>query len=197
MASDLPSGDGSEKHKMLTGALYQPADPRLVAERRHARFLACEYDTTRADEGDRRRAMLTQLFGGLGADAEIEPPFRCDYGYNIFAGERVFMNFGCVVLDCARVEIGDRVLFGPSVHVYAASHPLDPLLRRDGLELAQPVWIGNDVWIGGHAVICPGVRIGDRAVIGAGSVVTRDVPSGMIAAGNPCRVIRPVPGVTD
>lgn len=193
MGKDDRASDREEKRKMLAGELYRPADSVLTDDRRRARELLGDYNASRPVDVEWRRALIARLFGGVGGGAEIEPPFHCDYGYNIFAGERLFMNFGCVVLDCAKVEIGDRVLIGPGVHIYAAAHPLDPSLRCDGLELAKPVRIGNDVWIGGHAVVCPGVQIGDNVVIGAGSVVTRDVPPGVIAAGNPCRVLRAVP----
>jgi maltose O-acetyltransferase len=122
----------------------------------------------------------------------LQPPFFCDYGSNIHLGKKVFFNFNCVVLDVCEVRIGDRTMFGPAVQVYAATHPLDAAERSSGRELGKPVVIGADVWVGGGAVICPGVTIGDRAVIGAGAVVTRDVPAGVFAAGNPCRVIKTI-----
>jgi maltose O-acetyltransferase len=120
----------------------------------------------------------------------IQPPFYCDYGSNIVLGEKVFFNFNCVVLDVMKVKIGSRSMFGPNVQIYTATHPLDHRERAGGLEFAKPVSIGEDVWIGGSAVICPGVQIGDRSVIGAGSVVTKDIPADVFAAGNPCKVIR-------
>ncbi|MEO7317853.1 MAG: sugar O-acetyltransferase, partial [Chthoniobacteraceae bacterium] len=123
-------------------------------------------------------------------DVWIQPPFFCDYGSNISLGRKVFFNFNCVVLDVMQVTIGDNVLFGPSVQIYTATHPMDAAVRRQWLESARPVTIGSDVWVGGGAIICPGVTIGSRAVIGAGSVVTRDIPDDVFAAGNPCRVIR-------
>ena len=123
-------------------------------------------------------------------DLWLQPPFYCDYGYNIKVGERVFFNFNCIVLDVAPVIIGSRTLFGPNVQVYTATHPLNPMERSSGLEFAKPIVIGEDVWIGGSAVICPGVTIGDGTTIGAGSVVTKDIPSTVFAAGNPCKVIR-------
>jgi len=122
----------------------------------------------------------------------MQRPFFCDYGTNIELGRKVFFNFNCVVLDVTPVRIGDHTLFGPEVLIYTATHPLDAEVRRAGLEFAKPVEIGADVWVGGGAIICPGVRIGARAVIGAGSVVTRDIPDDVFAAGNPCRVIRPL-----
>lgn len=183
----------SEHERMLVGEPYLASDPELTALRRNARRLTRLFNSTREDEPDRRGALLTELFGALGPGAEIEPPFHCDYGFNIRAGQRLFMNFGCVVLDCGPVSIGDACLFGPGVHIYAATHPTDPALRRAGRELGGPpagVFIGSNVWIGGGAIICPGVRIGDDAVVGAGSVVTRDVAPGAVVVGNPARASR-------
>ncbi len=180
----------TEKERMLAGELYDGFDAELVAERRRARMLLYDYNHSTPDDTDGRRAILAKLFGKIGRHVEIEPPFRCDYGYNILAGDGLYMNFGCIVLDCALVEIGAGVLFGPAVQIYAASHPTDPALRRTGRELARPVRIGDNVWIGGGAIIGPGASIGDNATIGAGSVVTRDIPARVVAAGNPCRVIR-------
>jgi len=171
-----------EEDKMLAGAPYRAADPELVAKRARARLLA-----RRLSEGD---DVLLELLGAVGSGVEIVPPFFCDYGRNIYVGSRVFLNTNCVILDCARVEIGDDVQIGPGVHLYAATHPLDATERRSGLERAAPVTIGPDVWIGGGTVVCPGVVIGDGTTIGAGSVVVRDVPAGVVAAGNPCRVLR-------
>lgn len=170
---------------MLAGALYDPADPGLVAKRARARRL------TRGLSGH-DDAVLHELLGAMGAAVEIVPPFFCDYGSNIFIGSRVFLNTNCVILDCARVEIGDDVQIGPGVHVYAATHPLDPEVRRRGLERAAPVTIGSGVWLGGGAIVCPGVTIGSGTTVGAGSVVVGDIPPGVVAVGNPCRVIRTV-----
>ncbi len=142
----------------------------------------------------RREALLRELLGTAGEAPWVEPPFFCDYGTNITLGERVFFNFNCVVLDVAPVSVGSGVLFGPAVQVYAATHPLGAAGRRTGLEYGRPVEIGDDVWVGGGAVICPGVRVGARSVVGAGSVVTRDIPEGVFAAGNPCRVVREIGG---
>jgi len=179
---------------MLGGELYRPDDPELVALRAHARRLSRAYDAVGEDEPDRRREILGALFGTLGSGAYIEPPFRCDYGVNIHAGDGLYMNFGCVLLDCARIDIGHRVLLAPGVHIYTATHPLDAALRASGRELARPVRIGDDVWLGGGAIVLPGVTIGDRAVIGAGSVVTKDVTPGWVVAGNPARLIKRVDG---
>lgn len=181
----------TERDKMLAGAMYDPFDPELVALRDRARDLCWDLNATRESQADERRRILRELFGTGGDTAWMQPPFFCDYGVNIHLGERVFFNFNCVVLDVAEVRIGDFTLFGPSVQIYTAMHPMDAAERRLH-EYAKPIAIGSDVWVGGAAVICPGVTIGSRSVIGAGSVVTRDIPEGVFAAGNPCRVIRPV-----
>lgn len=180
----------SEKDKMLRGELYDPRAPELVEARRRARLLLHALNNTRDDQQDERTRLIRELIPGCGEGTWIEPPFYCDYGSNIVLGDGVFFNFNCVVLDVAAVRIGSRVLFGPAVHIYAATHPLSAEERRQGLELGKPVNIGDDAWIGGGAIINPGVSIGAGAVIGAGSVVTRDVPTNVLAAGNPCRVIR-------
>jgi maltose O-acetyltransferase len=179
----------TEREKMLAGELYDPFDPELVAARVRARDLCQTLNATREREEDTRRRILVELFGAGGGDVWMQPPFFCDYGSNIFLGKRVFFNFNCIVLDVCEVRIGDFTLFGPAVQIYTATHPLEAELRRSQ-EFGKPVAIGSDVWVGGAAVICPGVTIGSRSVIGAGSVVTRDIPDGVFAAGNPCRVIR-------
>jgi maltose O-acetyltransferase len=181
----------TEKAKMLAGELYDPLDPELVQARDRARDLCQDLNATRERDQERRRAILRQLFGRGGDTVWMQPPFFCDYGSNILLGERVFFNFNCVVLDVCQVTIGDFTLFGPAVQVYTATHPLNAELRRKQ-EFAKPIAIGSDTWIGGGAIICPGVTIGSKTVIGAGSVVTRDVPAGVFAAGNPCRVIREI-----
>ncbi|HLL55026.1 MAG TPA: sugar O-acetyltransferase [Myxococcaceae bacterium] len=180
----------TEKEKMLAGELYVATDPQLTAERFRARKLLRAYNQSTEDELPQREALLSQLFGAVGAGTWIEPPFQCDYGEHIRLGARVFMNFQCVILDCNPVTIGDDVALGPGVHLYAATHPLDPDERAKGPELGRPVTIGDKVWIGGGSIICPGVTIGEGSTIGAGSVVTRDIPPYVFAAGNPCRVIR-------
>ncbi|GHG61809.1 sugar O-acetyltransferase [Comamonas sp. JC664] len=179
----------TERQKMLDGALYDPFDAELAAARVRARDLCQSLNATREGDQDERRRILRALFGAGGDTVWMQPPFFCDYGSNIELGERVFFNFNCVVLDVCRVSIGDFTLFGPGVQIYTPMHPLNAELRRKE-EFGKPVTIGSDVWVGGGAIILPGVRIGSRAVIGAGSVVTRDVPDGVFAAGNPCRVIR-------
>ena len=176
-----------ERRKMLAGEMYDPLDPELMADRERARDLCQALNATRESHQDERRRILRELFGTGGETVWMQPPFFCDYGSNIELGERVFFNFNCVVLDVCRVRIGDFSLFGPAVQIYTAMHPLDADERRRGLEFARPVTIGSDAWIGGAAVICPGVTIGDRVVIGAGSVVTRDVAKGATVVGNPAR----------
>jgi maltose O-acetyltransferase len=181
----------SEKEKMLAGELYDPLDPELVRARDRARDLCQDLNATREADQELRRRILRELFGVGGDSVWMQPPFFCDYGSNIVLGERVFFNFNCVVLDVCRVTVGDFTLFGPAVQVYTATHPLNAALRRKQ-EFAKPIEIGSDVWIGGGVILCPGVKIGSRSVIGAGSVVTRDIPEGVLAAGNPCRVIREI-----
>jgi maltose O-acetyltransferase len=179
----------SEREKMLAGELYDPLDAELAAARAQARDLCQELNATREADGALRRRILRELLGAGGDDVWLQPPFYCDYGANIHLGQNVYFNFNCVVLDVCEVRIGDFSLIGPAVQIYTASHPLDAKLRRRQ-EFGKPIEIGSDVWIGGAAVICPGVKIGAQAVIGAGSVVTRDIPEKVFAAGNPCRVIR-------
>jgi maltose O-acetyltransferase len=180
----------TEREKMLAGELYQAWDPELVAARRNARRLTRLFNEVTEEERDERLKLLSELLGGMGEEVYIEPPFRCDYGKNIYLGDRVYMNFGCIVLDCADVRIGNDVMFAPNVQFYAATHPIDAMERIAGPELARPITIGDRVWIGGGAIICPGVTIGENTVIGAGSVVTKSIPANVVAAGNPCRIIR-------
>ena len=181
----------SEREKMLAGELYDPMDPELVTARARARDLCQDLNATREAHEVERRRILRALFASGGDSVWMQPPFYCDYGSNIELGERVFFNFNCVVLDVCRVRIGSFTMFGPAVQIYTATHPLAAELRRRA-EFCKPVEIGVDVWVGGGAIILPGVRIGSRAVIGAGSVVTRDIPADVLAAGNPCRVIRAI-----
>ncbi|MGE0608863.1 MAG: sugar O-acetyltransferase [Pirellulales bacterium] len=183
----------SEREKMLAGELYDPLDLELAIARQRARDLCQDLNATREGEPDLRRRILQDLFAQGGDSVWLQPPFFCDYGANIVLGSKCFFNFNCVVLDVCQVTIGDHTLFGPAVQIYTATHPLDPVSRRTQ-EFGKPIEIGSDVWVGGGAVICPGVKIGTAAVIGAGSVVTRDIPAGVFAAGNPCRVIRELDG---
>jgi maltose O-acetyltransferase len=181
----------SEREKMLAGELYDPLDPELVRARNRARDLCQDLNAAREADQDDRRRILQELFGRGGDSVWMQPPFFCDYGSNIVLGERVFFNFNCVVLDVCLVRVGSFTLFGPAVQIYTPLHPFNAEQRRK-VELGKPVEIGSDVWVGGGAIILPGVRIGSRAVIGAGSVVTRDIPDSVFAAGNPCRVIREI-----
>ena len=181
----------SEREKMLAGELYNALDPELVTARNRARDLCQALNRSREEDVEERRRILQDLFGTGGDTVWMQPPFYCDYGSNIELGERVFFNFNCVVLDVCTVRIGSFTLFGPAVQIYTPLHPLDAELRRRE-EYGKPIEIGADVWVGGGAIILPGVRIGARAVIGAGSVVTRDVPEATFAAGNPCRAIRSI-----
>lgn len=181
----------SERDKMLASELYDPLDPELVRARDRARDLCQDLNATRERDQEARRRILVDLFGKGGESVWMQPPFFCDYGANIFLGQRVFFNFNCVVLDVCEVKIGDYTLFGPAVQIYTATHPMNSELRRSQ-EFGKPVAIGADVWVGGGAIICPGVKIGSKSVIGAGSVVTRDIPDGVFAAGNPCRVLRQI-----
>jgi maltose O-acetyltransferase len=180
----------SERDKMLAGELYLASDAELLAARHRARRLTRAHGELDPADAAGQEAVLRQLFGTLGAGATIEPPFACDYGTNIHAGARLYINVQGVILDCARVDIGDDVLMGPGVHLYTATHPLDAAVRASGLELARPIRIGRRVFLGGGTRVLPGVTIGDDTVVGAGSVVTRDLPPGVVAAGNPCRVLR-------
>jgi maltose O-acetyltransferase len=181
----------TEREKMLAGELYDPLDPELVAARTRARDLCQSLNATREAEEEVRRRILVDLFGKGGDTVWMQPPFFCDYGSNISLGTRVFFNFNCIVLDVCAVTIGDFCLFGPAVQIYTPMHPLNAELRRRE-EFGKPVEIGSDVWVGGGAIILPGVKIGACSVIGAGSVVTRDVPANTFAAGNPCRVVREI-----
>jgi maltose O-acetyltransferase len=179
----------TERERMRTGELYNPHDAELVQLRTRARDILATLNATPEAAKDERRAACRELFAAGGESVWLQPPFYCDYGCHIFLGENVYFNFNCVVLDVCDVHIGDRTLIGPAVQIYAATHPLDSELRKTR-EYGKPVRIGSDVWIGGGAIILPGVTIGDRCVIGAGSVVTKDVPAGSLAVGNPARVVR-------
>jgi maltose O-acetyltransferase len=183
----------TEREKMLAGEPYDPMDPELIAGRHRARDLCQELNATREEEQARRRAMLRQLFGAGGDSVWMQPPFFCDYGTNITLGQRVFFNFNCIVLDVCPVRIGDFTLFGPGVQILTPLHPTNAEQRRRE-EFGKPIDIGSDVWVGGGALILAGARIGSRTIIGAGSVVTRGIPEGVFAAGNPCRVIRSLDG---
>ena len=180
----------TEKEKMLQGELYNPADPQLVKERENARKLTRLYNETSETEHEKRKGLLKELFGSTGENIGIEPSFRCDYGSNIHVGENFFANFDCVILDVCEVRIGENCLLAPGVHIYTATHPIDPVERNAGTEYGKPVTIGNNVWIGGRAVINPGITIGDNVVIASGAVVTKDVPANVVVGGNPAKVLK-------
>ncbi|GLD99687.1 hypothetical protein PINS_up008413 [Pythium insidiosum] len=181
----------TEKQKMINGELYNCLDPELVNDRQRIRALVKQFNDA-SSYSPESVALLKQMLGSKGENVIIEAPFRCDYGYNIHLGDNVFLNFNCVLLDTCEIRIGARTLLGPGVQLYAASHPLDPEVRKAGLEDGRPITIEEDVWIGGNAIILPGVRIGRGSVVGAGSVVTKDVPPMSVVAGNPARFIKSV-----
>lgn len=180
----------SEKEKMLNGEFYDPMDKKLAADRLRARKLLYTFNNSKPSEGVKRKETLKQLLDKTSNEFYIEPPFQCDYGYNISVGEKFYANFGCVILDVNKVKIGDNVQLGPGVHIYTALHPTDPEKRKNKTEYSSEVVIGDNVWIGGNAVICPGVKIGSDTTIGAGSVVTKSIPDKVLAVGNPCRIIK-------
>jgi maltose O-acetyltransferase len=182
----------TEREKMLSGEWYLATDPELVAMRLRARRLVQRYNASDPGAAMERHTLLEELLGGVGRDAVIEPPFHCDYGTHVTIGDGVFANFGCVFLDCAPITIGAQTQLGPAVQLYTATHPIDAAARVAGPEGALPIAVGRRVWLGGGTIVLPGVTIGDDTVIGAGSVVTRDVPAGVIAVGNPCRVLRAI-----
>ena len=177
----------TQKDRMLAGKLYR-VDETLAAELRSARELLQQFN--QSTDAAQRRDVLDRLLGGTGENLYIEPPFRCDYGANIYVGNNFYANFECIILDQCPIRIGDNVLFGPRVSLYSAGHPIDAQIRNSYLEFGKPITIGSDVWVGGDTVILGGVTVGSNVVIGAGSVVTKDIPSGCIAVGNPCRVLR-------
>ncbi len=182
----------SEREKALAGQPYVIMDAELAALRDRARKAVYAYNRSDPLEGDAPSPILQELLGGLGRNVFIETPFRCAYGVNLFLGDGVYINSGCVILDCGRVEVGAGTIIGPAVQVYTAVHPLDPGERAAHLETAAAVTLGRNVWIGGAAVLCPGVTIGDNAVVGAGAVVVKDVPANCVVVGNPAKVVRQI-----
>ena len=182
----------SQKERMLNEKLYMADDEKLVKERLKAKRLTNKFNNTTVEDENKRSKLLKKLIGKVGENVYIEPSFKCDYGYNIHLGDNFFANYDCIILDVAKVDIGNYVFLGPGVHIYTASHPIDPIIRNTYLEYGKKVKIGDNVWIGGNTTINPGVEIGKNVVIGSGSVVTKNIPSNVIAAGNPCRVIREI-----
>jgi maltose O-acetyltransferase len=179
----------TEKEKMLAGELYRPGDSEIQAALAANKVWMAEYNAAFAQSADQRRALLRPRLAFVGEGAVIRPPFFCDFGFNIHIGANAFLNFNCVILDVVEVSIGQGAQIGPAVQIYAADHPRDPEQRRSGLEFGRPVRIGRNTWIGGGAIILPGVTIGDDAIVGAGAVVTRDVATGATVVGNPARTI--------
>lgn len=182
----------TEKEKAIQGLLYDANEAELLAERQLAKALCYEYNSIHPDEIKKRQEVMERLLGEAGADFYIEPPFYCDYGYNIIIGKQFYANHNCVILDGAKVVFGDHVFIGPNCGFYTAGHPLDASKRNLGLEYCKPIRIGESVWIGAGVSVLPGVSIGNRCVIGAGSVVSKDIPEGHLAYGNPCKVVKAI-----
>lgn len=182
----------SEKEKMISGKPYFANGKELFTERQNAKELVFEFNNSHPKELKFRVEIIKKLFGKTEKGFYIEPPFRCDYGYNILIGKNFYSNYNCTILDCAQVKIGDNVMFAPNVSIFTAGHPIHAEKRNTGVEYAFPVTIGDNVWIGGNVVINPGITIGKNSVIGSGSVVTKDIPENVIAFGNPCQVIREI-----
>lgn len=182
----------SEKEKMISGKPYFANGKELFTERQNAKELVFEFNNSHPKELKFRVEIIKKLFGKTEKGFYIEPPFRCDYGYNILIGKNFYSNYNCTILDCAQVKIGDNVMFAPNVSIFTAGHPIHAEKRNTGVEYAFPVTIGDNVWIGGNVVINPGITIGKNSVIGSGSVVTKNIPDNVIAFGNPCQVIREI-----
>lgn len=182
----------TEKEKMLSGELYNAADAALVSARTNAKHLCRKFNASSPDDTESREQILKELIPVQAEGLWIEPPFFCDYGSNIKLGHKVYFNYNCVILDVCEVTIGNNCMFGPAVQIYTALHPLNAVERASGVESGKPIVIGNDVWVGGNATILPGVTIGDRSIIGAGSVVTKDIPADSIAVGNPAKIIKAI-----
>ena len=183
----------TEKQKQQAGELYNGNDKELVAERINVKKLCLEYNSATYNDFQKKERLLSRIIAFKGENTWIEPDFFCDYGYNIILGDNFYSNHNLVILDCAEVIFGDNVYIGPNCGFYTASHPLDYKIRNTGLEYAKPIKVGSNVWIGGNVCVMPGVTIGDNVVIGGGSVVTKDIPSGVVAVGNPCKPIKEIP----
>ncbi|MBU2950766.1 sugar O-acetyltransferase [Tamlana agarivorans] len=182
----------TEKDKMLAGEMYSPTDPELAKERHQVRLLFHKFNSLSELDLEERQKVLKKIIPNSGENLFIEPPFHCDYGSNIKAGKNLFMNFSCCILDVAEVTIGDNCMFGPHVQIYTATHPLEFKARNSGKELGKSVSIGDNVWIGGNATICPGISIGNNVVIGSGAVVTKNFPANVVIAGNPAKIIKTI-----
>jgi maltose O-acetyltransferase len=182
----------TEKEKMLAGELYNPLVNELADDRRRTQNIIYKFNVLRPDKIKKRNKLIHKLFGSIGENFTIIPPFYCDYGWNIHVGANFYANFNCTILDVNNVSIGSNCLLAPNVQIYSATHPVEPGRRLRGNEFGRPICIGDNVWIGGGSIICPGVTIGDNVTIGAGSIVTRDIPSNVVAVGNPCRVLRKI-----
>lgn len=183
----------SEKDKMLAGELYDANyDKELIKDRYNAKDICFEYNNLKPSDTENRYKIIKKLFAKTGEQITVEQNFWCDYGYNIFVGENFYMNHNCVILDGAKVEFGDNVFIAPNCGFHTAGHTLDSETRNKGLEYAKPIKVGNNVWIGGNVIVLPGVNIGDNVVIGAGSVVNKDIPPNSVAVGNPCKVIKEI-----
>lgn len=180
----------TEREKMLAGELYLATDEELTKMRFVASRLIHDFNFSQPHELNKRQDIICELFGKIGSNFTVRPPFYCDYGCYINAGDNLYINYDCTILDCNRVRLGNNVLLAPKVQIYAGYHPTNPAIRLSGKELADSVTIGDNVWLGGGVIVCPGVTIGSKVTIGAGSVVTKDIPEGVVAVGNPCRVIK-------
>jgi maltose O-acetyltransferase len=187
---ERPAGERTMRERMLAGELYLADDPVLAEEQARAARLLDRFNQTGVDDGAERHGLLLELLGELGEGSEIKPPLRCDYGYRIRVGARTFVNYGLVALDVASIAIGDDVQIGPNVQLLTPTHPIDPETRRAKWEAAEPIAIEGNVWLGGGVIVLPGITIGENTVVGAGSIVTKDLPPNVVAAGNPARVVR-------
>jgi len=182
----------SQKEKMLAGDLYIAHDPELREDFKKAKKLVRDFNKTTEEDTPKRQEIIKNLFKKVGKGTYLEPPFYTDYGCNTVIGDNFYANYECIILDIANVKIGDNVMFGPRVSIYTAGHPIDSVVRNELFEYGKPIEIGNDVWVGGNVVFNPGVKVGNNVVIGSGAIVTKDIPDGVVAAGNPCKVIRAI-----
>jgi maltose O-acetyltransferase len=179
----------TEREKMLAGEMYNPLDEELIAMRLKARLITREFNKLSAEQEEKRKELIKNLFGSTGEQILIEPYFQCDYGCNIYVGNNFYINFNCVILDVAEVRIGDNCMISPQVGIYTATHPVNATERNNGREFAKPVTIGHNCWIGGHSTINPGVSLGDNVVVASGAVVTKNFGSNVIIGGNPAKVL--------